>query len=76
VNKLIVELAAPPVITSICWLGSRILSTIQRGKIRPMTGVQFWLLLISAYMMFALALWGDKLVASHERDDPSPDLVR
>lgn len=35
-----------------------------------------WLLLISAYVLFALALWGSGFLASHERDDPSPELVQ
>jgi hypothetical protein len=76
VNKIVIELAAPPALTVICWLVSRALAGVQRGKVRPMTWVQFWLLLISAYMMFALALWGGSFLAGHERDDPSPELVQ
>jgi hypothetical protein len=76
VNKILIELAAPPALTVTCWLASRLGATVRRGKVRPMTWVQFWLLLISAYVMFALALWGGRSLATHERDDPSPELVR
>jgi hypothetical protein len=76
VNKIVIELTAPPALTAVCWLVSRVLAAVQRGKIRPMTWVQFWLLLISAYAMFALALWGSSFLASHERDDPSQQLVQ
>ena len=75
-NKILIELAAPPALTVICWLVSRILPALQGGKVEPMTWIQFWLLLISAYVMFALALWGSSFLASHERDDPSPQLVQ
>jgi hypothetical protein len=74
VNKILIELAAPPALTVICWLASRLVAAVRRGKVRPLG--QFWLLLISAYVMFALALWGGRSLATHERDDPSPELVR
>jgi ABC-type nickel/cobalt efflux system permease component RcnA len=76
VNKITIELAAPPALTAICWFVSRVLTRVQRGKVKPMTWAQFWLLLISAYLMLALALWGGSLLASHEREDLSPELVR
>jgi hypothetical protein len=76
VNKIVTELTAPPALTAVCWLVSRVLAAVQRGKVKPMTWVQFWLLLISAYAMFALALWGSSFLASREREDPSQQLVQ
>jgi hypothetical protein len=76
VNKIVIELAAPPALTVTGWLVSRGLARVQRGRVSPMTWVQFWLLLISAYVMFAVALWGGDYMARHERADPSSELVQ
>ena len=75
-NKIVIELAAPPALTVGCWLVSHGLARVQRGRVRPMTREQFWLLLISAYVMFAVALWGGTYMARHERADPSSQLVQ
>jgi hypothetical protein len=73
VNKIVIELAAPPALTVICWFVSRVLARVQRGKVRPTTWAEFWLLLISAYVMFAIALWGSSFLSGH---DPSQELVK
>jgi hypothetical protein len=76
VNKIVIELAAPPALTLVCWLVSRLLAGIRPGGVRPMSWVQFWLLLISAYVMFAVTLWGGSYMARHERADPFSQLVQ
>lgn len=76
VNKIVIEIAAPPAATVICWLVSRVLAALQGRKVKPVAWIQFWLLLISGYVLFALALWRSGFLTSHERDDPSPELAQ
>jgi hypothetical protein len=39
VNKILIELAAPPALTVICWLASRLVAAVRRGKVRPLGSV-------------------------------------
>jgi hypothetical protein len=59
-----------------CWLVSRRLSGAERQRVRLMTWVQVWLLLISAYVMLAIVPRGGSFLASHESADPSSRLVQ
>ena len=64
VNKLLIELLGPPLVTSVGWVISRLMARRQRD-LQPMSGSQFYLLLISAYFVFAMALWGGPLFSGH-----------
>ena len=75
-TKAAIELLAPPAVTVGFWALSRLLLRLQREKAKAMTWPQFWLLLIAAYAMLAVALWGGGFFSGARESDSSPQLVQ
>ncbi len=74
--KILIGLMAPPVVTILCWLIGPRLAGTRRERTRTRNWVEFWLMLIAAYLIFAVALWGRHFFAANDRLDPSSQLVQ
>jgi hypothetical protein len=74
--KILIGAIAPPAVTIVCWLiGPRLAGS--RGKpARARRWVEFWLMLLAAYLIFALALWGLPFFSGNDHVDPSTQLVQ
>jgi hypothetical protein len=67
---------APPLVAILCWLIGPRLAGTRRKRPRTRNWVEFWLMLIAAYLIFAVALWGHRFFAANDRVDPSSQLVQ
>jgi hypothetical protein len=75
-EKIAVGLVGPPIVTIICWLAGPLLAGFRRREPRPRKWVEFWLMLLAAYLVFAIALAGGRPFVGTENVDPSSQLVR
>ena len=73
--RCLIGLLGPPIVTTICWLASPLLTGIRRRQKRQRNKAEFWLMLLAAYMVFAIALLHNKISIRNHDDDPS-QLVR
>jgi hypothetical protein len=73
--KILIGVVGPPIVTTICWLVGPLLAGARRKRTRTRDWVQFWLMLIAAYLVFAIALAGGHLFTGNDQVDPS-QLVR
>lgn len=69
--KCLVGVLGPPVVTTFCWLAAPLLPGVRRKR----SSAEFWLMLLAAYIVFAIALAGTKIHLQSGDDDPS-QLVR
>ena len=60
-TKILIGVVGPQIVTTICWLVGPLLTGARRNQTRPRNWVEFWLTLIAAYLVFAVALAGDHL---------------
>jgi hypothetical protein len=74
--KILIGLLGPPSLTIICWLASPLLARVRHERVRPRKWAEFWLMLIAAYLVFAIALAGGNLFNGKDNVDPSSELVR
>jgi|SRR5271156_70251 len=74
--KILIGLVAPPIVTIVCWLIGPRLVGARRERTRERNRVEFWLMLIAAYLIFSLALGGSHFFAGNDRVDPSSLLVQ
>jgi heme/copper-type cytochrome/quinol oxidase subunit 1 len=74
--KILIGLIAPPIVTVLCWLIGPRLAGASRERRRERNWVEFWLMLIAAYLVFSLALWGRQFFSTNDRVDPSSQLVQ
>lgn len=74
--KILVGLVGPPAVTIICWLVSPLLARARHERPRPRKWLEFWLMLIASYLVFAFALAGGNLLSEKNNVDPSSELVR
>jgi hypothetical protein len=72
-TKILLGLVAPPTVTLICWLVGPIL-TGRRNWARNRSWSGFWLMLLAAYLVFAVALGGDRFLSGNA--DPSSQLFQ
>jgi hypothetical protein len=70
--KCLIGVFGPPIVTTICWLAGPLLAGIRRKRSRA----EFWLMLLAAYVVFAIALAGSKIHIQSGDDDPSSQLIR
>ena len=75
-EQLLIGLIAPLGLTVLCWLLGRRLAGSRRAGLRMWNDADFWAMLLSAYIIFALALAGSRFFNRVGRDDPSPQLVQ
>ncbi len=72
--QILLGLIAPPILTLICWFGGRRLARVQN---QPQSKTGFSALLLAAYLLFAIALYGSRHFAGTAHgDDPSRQLLR
>lgn len=74
--KLVVGLVGPAIVTAICWLADPLLAGLRRNRRRTRKWVEFWLMLIAAYIIFAIALARGHLLTGNDNVDPSSQLIR
>jgi hypothetical protein len=73
--RCLIGVLGPPIVTTICWLAGPLLTGIRRRQKRQRNRTEFWLMLLAAYMVFAIALLHNKIHLRTDDDDPS-QLVR
>jgi|HubBroStandDraft_5_1064220.scaffolds.fasta_scaffold1479375_1 hypothetical protein len=71
--RCLIGFLGPPITTAICWWASPLL--LGRKQKRKRNRTEFWLMLLAAYMVFAIALLHNKIPVQNKDDDPS-QLVR
>jgi hypothetical protein len=74
-TKIIIGLLAPLTLTLICWLAGPLL-TGWRNWARGRSWPAFWLLLLGAYLVFAIALGGGRFLSGNGKADPSMQLFQ
>jgi hypothetical protein len=74
--KLLIGLMGPPIVTTTCWLVGPVLAGARRQRTQTRNWVEFWLMLIVAHLVFAIALAGAHLFTGNDHIDPSSQLVR
>ena len=74
--KILIAVVGPPIVTIICWLVGPLLQGSRRERTRRRSWVEFWLMLLAAYLIFAFAFGG--ILSFHGNDpvDPSSQLIR
>jgi hypothetical protein len=75
-TKIFIGVVGPPIVTTICWLVGPLLAGARHKRTRTRDWVQFWLMLIAAYLVFTIALAGGHLFTGNDHVDPSSQLVR
>jgi hypothetical protein len=73
--RILIGLLAPPALTLICWLVGPLL-TGWRSWARRRSWPAFWLMLLGAYFVFAIALGAGKFLNGKDTADPTSQLVR
>jgi hypothetical protein len=74
--KFVIAMGGPVIATSICWLVGPFLAGARRERIRKRSGVEFWLMLLAAYLFVAIAFLGAHTFDGNDHADPSSQLVR
>jgi hypothetical protein len=74
--QILVGLIAPPILTVTCWLLGRRLAGFKRVGSGMLKEPGFWAMLITAYVLFALALAGSRFFAAVDQADPATQIVQ
>ena len=74
--RLCIVLIGPPIVTILCWLIGPRLMARKLARTRKLSWKEFWALLLAAYLIFGLAIWGSKLLSGNRSDDPSSLIVQ
>jgi hypothetical protein len=74
-TKILIGLLAPLTLTLICWLVGPLL-TGWRNWARKRSWPAFWLMLLGAYLVFAIALGGGRFLSGNDKVDPSSQLFQ
>jgi hypothetical protein len=74
--QILVGLIVPPILTVLCWLLGRRLAGFKRAGSGMLKEPGFWAMLLTAYVLFALALAGGRFFAAIDRADPSSQMVQ
>jgi hypothetical protein len=74
--KILIAVVGPPIVTIICWLVGPLLAGSRRDRTRARSWVEFWLILLAAYMIFAIAFEGVLSFHGNDDVDPSSQLIR
>ena len=73
-TRILIGLLAPLILTLICWLVGPLL-TGWRNWARKRSWPAFWLMLLGAYLVFAIAL-GSRFLSDNDKADPSSQLYQ
>jgi hypothetical protein len=74
-SKILIGLLAPLTLTLICWLVGPLL-TGWRNWPQKRSWSAFWLMLLGAYLVFAIALGGGRFLGGNDKVDPSSQLFQ
>ena len=74
-TKILIGLLAPLTLTLICWLVGPIL-TGWHNWARKRSWPGFWLMLVAAYLVFAIVIGGGRLLSGNDKVDPSSQLLQ
>ncbi|MGA3225047.1 MAG: hypothetical protein ABSC65_14865 [Acidobacteriaceae bacterium] len=74
--QILVGLIAPPILTVLCWLLGPRLAGLKRVSSGMLKEPGFWAMLLTAYVLFALALAGGRFFAAVDRADPETQIVQ
>ena len=74
--KVLIAVVGPPIVTIMCWLVGPLLAGARRGPTRTRSWIEFWLMLLAAYLVFAIALVGSHFFSGNDDIDPSLQLIR
>ena len=73
-TKVLIAIVGPPIVTIICWLVGPLLAGARHGRTRTRSRVEFWLMLLAAYLVFAIAC--THVFNRNDQVDPDSQLVR
>jgi hypothetical protein len=65
--KVLIATVGPPVVTIFCWLVGPLLAAGRQERTRTRSWVEFWLMLLDAYLVFAIAFLGRHFLAEATR---------
>jgi hypothetical protein len=74
--KVLIAMVGPPIVTIVCWLLGPLLAGAQRKRTRKRSWVEFWLTLLAAYLVLAIAFLGRHSSSGSDQADPSSQLVQ
>jgi heme/copper-type cytochrome/quinol oxidase subunit 1 len=74
--KVLIAVVGPPTMTIICWLVGPLLAGTRRERTRRRSWIEFWLMLLAAYLFLGIAFVGSRLFAGNDHVDPSLQLIR
>jgi hypothetical protein len=74
--KVLIAMLGPPIVTIICWLAGPLLAGARRNRTRKRSWIEFRLMLLAAYLVFAIAFLGSHIFNRNGQADPSSQLVR
>jgi hypothetical protein len=74
--QILVGLIVPPILTVLCWLLGRRLARLKPLASGMLKEPGFWAMLVTAYVLFALALAGGRFFAAVDQADPSTQIVQ
>jgi heme/copper-type cytochrome/quinol oxidase subunit 1 len=73
--KVLIAVMGPPIVTIFCWVVGPLLAGARRERTRTRSWIEFWLMLLVAYLVFAIALVGIHFHTGNDHGDPSLQLV-
>ena len=74
--KILITVVGPPIVTIVCWLVGPLLAGSRHERTRTRHWVEFWLMLLAAYLIFAIAFGGILSFHGNDHVDPSSQLIR
>jgi hypothetical protein len=74
--QILVGLIVPPILTILCWLVGRRLARSPRLASGMLREPGFWAMILTAYVLFALALAGGRFLERLDRNDPASQIVQ
>jgi hypothetical protein len=75
-GRILIGVLAPLLLTLICWVAGPRLAGPRRKRTQARSWVEFCLMLVASYVMFAVAVWGGRYLATRERADPSSEVFQ
>ena len=74
-TKILIGLLAPLSLTLTCWLVGPLLTGWGNwARNRSWSG--FWMMLLAAYLVFTIALWGGRFLSGKEQVDPTSQVLQ
>jgi hypothetical protein len=74
--KIVTCVLAPPLVALVCWLFGPRLTGPKSTRTRERSWKELWLMLVSSYAIFAVAVLSAQYSEARDRADPSSQLVQ